>query len=535
MISMLSYVICALIWLVDTSIGDVPWWCWVNWSVALLCCLGRQLGQWRLSRRELAVMGAVEIFMIVAVLIVVGYKHSPLFIVGALALVEQGHRIGARWGLACGLLGAISVALGKWLILDPNFTDPQFSFVFYAELAFWPVAGVLQLRLYAPEGLRTNVSRAGGQALALSDMSETGIINLLNSTTNRLYALLDLFRQLETERDMNKLLHSAVAFAKENTRSDAAAFLMPEDGALTVVCSAGEGVVAANNDRGDLSVLENVMKSGEPFYYRSERVSEGMRVPWLDRLVRAYIAVPMADTLDNKPLGVLVVANSQNREDYEAGTVDFLTLMASEVGVAVSNDRLYTRLEQASADLSATLARVIDAKEDDSEGHVMRVVKSSVELARTQGLSRDEIEDISRAAMLHDVGKVYVPDDILHKQGPMSAKEFAILKEHTTRARELLQGLTLISDDVIDMIVHHHERYDGNGYPDKLKGDKICLGACIIAIADTFDGLTNDRAQRKGMTWEKALEVMAEGRGTQFHPQLLDEFLELKRSQLEKR
>ncbi len=528
MITLVAYAICALLWLIDTGIGDVPWWCWLCLSAAVFCCIGRQIGQWRLSRRELAILGGVEIFMIVLVLIFAGFVHSPLFVVGVLALVEQGHRIGTRWGLVCGLLGAVAVALGKWLTKDPNFTNPQFAFVFCTELGFWPLAGVLQLRLYAPEDLRKTISRAGGPVLAMSEMSETGIINLLNSTTNRLYALLDLFRQLEKERDIGKLMQSAVNFAKSSTKSEVAAFLFPKDEQLTVLFSDGEGIIPGNDKDGDLSFIRSVFETGQPYHYRNDKRSGGIRVPWLDRSVNACIAVPMLDTSDKKPLGVLVVADSGIREDYEPGTVDYLSLMMAQLGAVISNERLYEKINMAAKDLSSALVKVMEVKGGDDQGHIMRVVNNAMELARKNALSPDEIDDIAKAALLHDIGKMYIPDDILHKQGMLNAEEQSLLREHTTRARDILQGLSLFSDDVIEMVVHHHERYDGKGYPDQQSGDDICLGSRIIAIADAFDGLAGEKADQGGVWLEQALQIMSEGEGTQFDPKLLKQFVALK-------
>ncbi|MDO5296963.1 MAG: HD domain-containing phosphohydrolase [bacterium] len=529
MVTLVAYAICALLWLVDTNIGDVHWWCWLCLASSVICCLGRQLGQWRLTRKELAILGGVELLMIVLVLIFAGFVHSPLFVVGTLVLVEQGHRIGTRWGLISGLTAAALVALGKWLTHDSNFDNPQFAFVFCTELAFWPLAGVLQLRLYAPEDLRKTISRAGGPVLAMSEMSETGIINLLNSTTNRLFALLDLFRQLDSERDLGKLMQNALKFAKENTKSEVAAFLFPKEGHLSVVFSDGEGVVPGNDDDGDMSVIRKVFESGEPYHYHSDHRSGGVRVPWLDRSVRAYMAVPMLDKVDKKPLGVLVIANSNNRADYEPGTIEFLSLLMAQIGVVVSNERLFEKLDMAAKDLSSALVKVLELKEEDSPGHVMRVVQNAIELAHEQGLSSEEVDEVAKGALLHDIGKVFIPDEILHKRGPLNVKELAIMKEHTIRARDILEGLSMFSDRVIEMIVHHHERYDGKGYPDGQAGEGICLGSRIIAIADTFDGLTGGRAEREGLPLEEALQIMADGEGTHFDPELLEQFVEMKK------
>ena len=103
------------------------------------------------------------------------------------------------------------------------------------------------------------------------------------------------------------------------------------------------------------------------------------------------------------------------------------------------------------------------------------------------------------------------------------------MKEHTIRARDILQGLSLFSDRVIEMIVHHHERYDGKGYPNGQAGEDICLGSRIIAIADTFDGLTGGRAEREGLPLEEALQIMVDGEGTHFDPELLKQFVEMKK------
>ena len=182
----------------------------------------------------------------------------------------------------------------------------------------------------------------------------------------------------------------------------------------------------------------------------------------------------------------------------------------------------------AAKDLSSALVKVMEVKGGDDQGHIMRVVNNAMELARKNALSPDEIDDIAKAALLHDIGKMYIPDDILHKQGMLNAEEQSLLREHTTRARDILQGLSLFSDDVIEMVVHHHERYDGKGYPDQQSGDDICLGSRIIAIADAFDGLAGEKADQGGVWLEQALQIMSEGEGTQFDPKLLKQFVALK-------
>ena len=167
-------------------------------------------------------------------------------------------------------------------------------------------------------------------------------------------------------------------------------------------------------------------------------------------------------------------------------------------------------------------------KDDYTRWHVKRVADYSKDIAEALGLPPAEVKRIHRAAVLHDIGKIRTPDEILKKPGKLDDEEFKIMRQHSAEGKRILSQLKGgVDKKILDYVGYHHERWDGKGYPEGLKGDDIPAGAQIIAVADTYDALTSDRPYRKGMPQEKALSIMAENSGTQFSPVVLKKFLEM--------
>ena len=172
------------------------------------------------------------------------------------------------------------------------------------------------------------------------------------------------------------------------------------------------------------------------------------------------------------------------------------------------------------------IAKTVDAKDERTSQHSQRVSEYSAMIAREYGFTEAEQENIRKAALLHDIGKIGIPDSVLNKPGRLTDDEYAIMKTHVTRGAEILKDLTLI-DHVVEGARYHHERYDGRGYPDGLKGEDIPLYGRIIAIADAFDAMTANRVYRKRQDFDYVMGELHKGRGTQFDPELLDIFLKL--------
>lgn len=187
---------------------------------------------------------------------------------------------------------------------------------------------------------------------------------------------------------------------------------------------------------------------------------------------------------------------------------------------------LYSNTKEQLADTVDALMNAIDARDMYTEGHSRRVAEISVEIARELKLSQWEIEKLHIAAMLHDVGKIGISDNILNKPGKLTEEEYNIIKEHPTIGVKILKKIKHI-DYVHKIVEHHHERYDGKGYPHGLKGDEVDIQVYIVHLADTVDAMTSDRPYRKGMSKEVVKAEIEKYSGTQFHPKVANAYLNI--------
>ncbi|HZJ10120.1 MAG TPA: HD-GYP domain-containing protein, partial [Trueperaceae bacterium] len=171
-------------------------------------------------------------------------------------------------------------------------------------------------------------------------------------------------------------------------------------------------------------------------------------------------------------------------------------------------------------------ANALDLKDEDTAGHSKRVTEMTVKLARRLGVGADDLVHIQRGALLHDIGKMGIPDEILLKRGPLTAHEFDVMKQHPVYAYELLSPIEFLRP-AIDIPYCHHERWDGTGYPRGLKGDQIPMSARIFAVVDVYDALTSDRPYRDAWTPKAARAHIRSGAGSHFDPAVSSAFFEL--------
>ena len=191
-------------------------------------------------------------------------------------------------------------------------------------------------------------------------------------------------------------------------------------------------------------------------------------------------------------------------------------------------DKRKKNIEEMSLQLMQMLSTTIEAKDEYTKGHSHRVAEYSVLIARELGWNEKELSNLKNAAHLHDIGKIAIPDTILNKPSKLSEEEFSIIKEHTTIGANILKNISLI-DHVQEIVRNHHERYDGNGYPDGLKGKEIPLHARIVAVADSYDAMSSQRIYRNQLPPEKIIQELENNKGTQFDPEITDIFLKLLR------
>ena len=188
----------------------------------------------------------------------------------------------------------------------------------------------------------------------------------------------------------------------------------------------------------------------------------------------------------------------------------------------------YLRAERALAAsyeaLLVALARALEAKDDETEGHSERVTAYALRLGRALGLRREALEDLRRGALLHDLGKIGIPDAVLRKPGPLTEEEKALMRTHPLIGDRILEGLPALQG-ARGVVRHHHERFDGRGYPEGLQVEEIPLLARIFAVVDAYDAMTSDRPYRRALSHGEALAAIAREAGKQFDPQVVRVFL----------
>ena len=246
---------------------------------------------------------------------------------------------------------------------------------------------------------------------------------------------------------------------------------------------------------------------------------------------KAYFGLPLI--AKDRVQGVLEVFL---RTAFEPDTewLDFLEALAGQAAIAIDSAKLLKDLGESNANLihayDETIegwSRAMDLRDEETEGHTRRVTEITLHLAQLMGISADQILHIRRGALLHDIGKMGVPDNILLKPGKLTDEEWVIMRKHPIFAYEMLSKIEYLVP-ALDIPFCHHEKWDGSGYPRGLKGTDIPLAARIFAIADVYDALTSDRPYRKAWSEEQTLNHISEQSGTHFDPQVVQAFLKLK-------
>jgi putative nucleotidyltransferase with HDIG domain len=240
-------------------------------------------------------------------------------------------------------------------------------------------------------------------------------------------------------------------------------------------------------------------------------------------------------------MAVLLLGEKENESKFQQDELDFFAALASDAAMAIRNAQLFEGLKseaernkQLFFQTIMVLGATIEAKDAYTHGHTERVTKFSLAIAQQMVINHsaqfDDLffENLRIAGLLHDIGKIAVPETILNKKGGLTENEYKIMQMHTVRGVEIVKPLDL-KEETLHGIRHHHERYDGTGYPDGLQGDAIPMTAAIIAVADAYDAMTSDRSYRKGLRKDITVNEIVNRSGTQFNPFPAKALLELYR------
>lgn len=305
------------------------------------------------------------------------------------------------------------------------------------------------------------------------------------------------------------------------------AVVSDDDGnALKVTASWGTGIDKGEDIGGDAPFLI-LLKKGKSFY-QNDITLDFKKSPTLlkwagEKNVYSYFCAPLM--IKGKLFGAFILSSVRPAwlTNIHIAIIEKIT---TQVGIAMGNAKLMEDLEEIFMGTIKSLIAAIDAKSRWTKGHSDRVVNYAFKIGEKLRLNKDAMERLQLAAILHDVGKIGTYEAVLDKTEKLTAEEIEMIRKHPAQGADILMPLKGLRD-IIPIMKHHHERYDGTGYPDGLAGDDIPLGARILALADVYDAMESDRPYRKGLTREAAVEELKKGAGTQFDPELVKLFVDI--------
>lgn len=229
---------------------------------------------------------------------------------------------------------------------------------------------------------------------------------------------------------------------------------------------------------------------------------------------------------NGQTVGILRVKKAGVDQQFGDAEVEVLSIQASQAAIAIHNAMLIRDLENGYLDALAALANALEARDIETRGHTERLSTNGILIAQQMALSTDDVESVRVGALLHDIGKIGVPDAILRKPARLTPEEYSVIKQHPIIGDRILAPIPQLQK-ARAVVLNHHERFDGKGYPYGLTGDDIPIAARIVTVADVFDAVTENRPYHAGESVVRALEELRRGSGSQFDPKVVDAFFEV--------
>ncbi|GAB4505217.1 MAG: hypothetical protein Fur0043_22120 [Anaerolineales bacterium] len=415
----------------------------------------------------------------------------------------------AGWGGACVPIPSPERTLGILLVSTPAGRLP----------------GKDQIRLL------NTIAEMIGAALQRLDLYEQTVRRLEN-----LQALHVIDQAISASFDLRPILEIVLTQALSRLGMNAASILLLDPVTQMLELSLGRGFYSADVRRPPVRLGQGL--AGRAALERCLLHASSVNGAWDDDLratmppeyFAEYYVAPLISKGDVK--GVLEVFHREPLT-LDPERLGFLETLAGQAAIAIDNSQLFSAMQRANLDLAvaydATIegwSRALDLRDKETEGHTQRVTSLTLQLAQRFQLSGAELNHIRRGALLHDIGKMGIPDSILLKPGPLTKEEWELMRRHPQLAYEMLHPITYLRP-ALDIPWCHHEKWDGSGYPRGLQGEQIPLAARIFAVADVYDALTSNRPYRKAWSEEKARQYLAEQSGKHFDPQVVERFLQM--------
>jgi putative nucleotidyltransferase with HDIG domain len=386
--------------------------------------------------------------------------------------------------------------------------------------------------------LRASNSRLQQHEKKLADRVINTSRNLMASNARltrrvgELSMLNDMSDVLANELNLDRLLNLALKIVKEKMGVRGTMIVLAEGpaGRLVVraslgfdastagnVCQEGKGLAGSVAFRREPLLIDDIYKDSaiRPAQFEINGFSNVLGVPLMTK---------------EKLIGVLLVYDKANHDKLTREDTHLLTTIASQMGIAIENARLYAVLQESTLQTVQALASSLEAKDNYTSGHSARVSRYAVRIAAKLTLSEKDVRTLRYASQLHDIGKIGITERILNKPGKLSDWEVSAIRDHPVIGERIIQSLDFLGD-VRDIIRHHHERWDGGGYPDGLVGEDVPRLARIMSVADAYDAMTTARPYRAALSRQTAVAELRASAGNQFDPELVDVFLQVLREE----
>ncbi len=361
-----------------------------------------------------------------------------------------------------------------------------------------------------------------------SDLEEKNIG--LTQAVDRLQSLYKMGLALNATMNLDKLLDMLSLKSMQTLNAQIGYILMlnEETGNLKIGGSAGISEEIEPEMEIPLTpggVSHWVVSNNKPLLIEDiDKAREFSKMSRLGFIRESVICAPLTDK--EKVVGTITIANSDEGINFGPSDLELLTTIAAQASVAICNARLYEEQESMYLNTVQALVSAIEASDAYTRGHSERVTRYSIALAKKIGMSGEPLKQLEQAAVLHDIGKIGIDIALLHKKGKLSAADIDVLKLHPSIGVRILEPIHFLGT-VRDIIEQHHERYDGNGYPNGLGGDDWRIEGKILAVCDTYDAMTSDRPYRKALSHEIAIQEIRDHSGKQFDPDVAVQFIAL--------
>ncbi len=356
-------------------------------------------------------------------------------------------------------------------------------------------------------------------------LDETG--EELRKKVTQLSTLLEIGKALVSTLDLEKRIKLIVEKAVNIMNADVCSLRLLNEEKQELVSRGRYGLSKDHVKKGPLKIGESiagrVVKFGKPIAVAD--LKKDKRMKFTDYIYQdglcSLLSVPLISK--EKSIGVITVY-TKTIHKFTGEETALFSSFADHIVAAIENAQLYENIQRNYLATIRALALAVEARDHYTRGHSERVTQYAVKIAKQMRVSEEEIKTLLLAGRLHDIGKIAVSDVILRKPAKLTVAEMAEIKLHPVKGAEMLEPLEFL-ERCLPSIRHHHERFDGEGYPNGLKREEIPLLPRILAVADSFDAMTSERPYRGPLTTEEAIEEIKKNTGTQFDPEVVETFL----------